>query len=481
MPRVALASVLACAALAAWTDGDVGIDHVGADIKSFTLPSNSTADCSAACDAVSPAGSCMAWVLTPSGRCGVNATCWLKSSVGAPVVNDCRISGFSAAGGALLPVAFTTLPLGSLVPGGWLAAELAVCASGLTGYLSEFWPDIQNSTYVGGSADGGLHERAPYWLNGLVPLSYLTSDAHLAAQRDTYLQYIMDHAAPSGWLGPDDMPKDGNQYWSRMNVVLALEQYYEGSGDARAITTIFNYLGEARRRMLGATQLGGWAVSRAQDFIWAMQWLMDNLATLKGVPAGYNEAFLLDFMDITREQCLANGGDWKSFFDVKGEMPEGPACTGGARCDMYTHGVNIGQALKSEAVWYRRSSDLTDAASTYIRLEKLDTYHGVPSGMYQADEHLAGKIPSHGTETCAVVEAVVSLAVSAAILGDASLFERAERVAYNALPAATTKDQWARVYLQSSNQFVAAHQDPFPWYTDGSDSSQFGLEGNYVM
>ena len=354
MPRVALASVLACAALAAWTDGDVGIDHVGADIKSFTLPSNSTADCSAACDAVSPAGSCMAWVLTPSGRCGVNATCWLKSSVGAPVVNDCRISGFSAAGGALLPVAFTTLPLGSLVPGGWLAAELAVCASGLTGYLSEFWPDIQNSTYVGGSADGGLHERAPYWLNGLVPLSYLTSDAHLAAQRDTYLQYIMDHAAPSGWLGPDDMPKDGNQYWSRMNVVLALEQYYEGSGDARAITTIFNYLGEARRRMLGATQLGGWAVSRAQDFIWAMQWLMDNLATLKGVPAGYNEAFLLDFMDITREQCLANGGDWKSFFDVKGEMPEGPACTGGARCDMYTHGVNIGQALKSEAVWYRR-------------------------------------------------------------------------------------------------------------------------------
>jgi hypothetical protein len=59
-------------------------------------------------------------------------------------------------------------------------------------------------------------------------------------------------------------------------------------------------------------------------------------------------------------------------------------------CNMLTHGVNIGQAIKSEAVWFRRSSDFTDVDSTYIRRDKLDRYHGVPSGMYQADEHLAG-------------------------------------------------------------------------------------------
>ncbi len=149
-----------------------------------------------------------------------------------------------------------------------------------------------------------------------------------------------------------------------------------------------------------------------------------------------------------------------------------PSCS-----DMYTHGVNIGQALKSEALWFRRSQDDDDAASTYIRLAKLDKYHGAPSGMFMADEHLAGAIPSHGTEvggggfgcrggvhthwqrlvtnlllrtpislcsrpiqTCAVVEAVVSLAVAGLTLGDASLFERAEKVAYNALPASMTKD-----------------------------------------
>ena len=46
----------------------------------------------------------------------------------------------------------------------------------------------------------------------------------------------------------------------------------------------------------------------------------------------------------------------------------------------------------TQAVWYRRSHDVTDIDSTYIRRDKLDMYHGVPSGMYQADEHLAGTV-----------------------------------------------------------------------------------------
>jgi hypothetical protein len=27
----------------------------------------------------------------------------------------------------------------------------------------------------------------------------------------------------SGWIGVDDMPKDGNQYWSRINIILCLD------------------------------------------------------------------------------------------------------------------------------------------------------------------------------------------------------------------------------------------------------------------
>lgn len=40
-----------------------------------------------------------------------------------------------------------------------------------------FWNDISNSIWIGGNGDGGLHERAPYWLNGIVPLAALLQNA----------------------------------------------------------------------------------------------------------------------------------------------------------------------------------------------------------------------------------------------------------------------------------------------------------------
>lgn len=294
-----------------------------------------------------------------------------------------------------------------------------------------------------------------------MPLSYQTQDAHLVAQRVAYLSYIRDHQDASGWIGLDDMPTDGNQYWSRMNVILALIQDFEGSGNASSITTIFNYLGEANRR-LASVPLGGWATVRAQDMIMGVQWLIDNFDALPGVPAGFSQAWLVILAYTIHGQMLSGGGDWRTYFDTAA-FPTGPACVGAARCDMLTHGVNIGQALKSEAVWWRFSGDLDDVASTYIRIDKLDKYHGAPSGMFMADEHLAGAVPSHGTETCAIVEAVVSYAQAAAIIGDAALFERAERVTYNALPAATTKDSWERVYLQAPNEANATTQNPHIW------------------
>lgn len=40
---------------------------------------------------------------------------------------------------------------------------------------------MKNSVWIGGNADGGLHERAPYWLNGIVPLAYLLKNVSLSS------------------------------------------------------------------------------------------------------------------------------------------------------------------------------------------------------------------------------------------------------------------------------------------------------------
>ena len=91
------------------------------------------------------------------------------------------------------------------------------------GHLPLFWADVMNSSWVGGHADGGLHERTPYWLNGCVPLAYQLGDPNLIGLVNKYVDYILSHQAEDGWLGPDDA-KDGNMYWSKFPMLLALRQ-----------------------------------------------------------------------------------------------------------------------------------------------------------------------------------------------------------------------------------------------------------------
>lgn len=99
-----------------------------------------------------------------------------------------------------------------------------------------------NSSWIGGAADTGLHERTPYWLNGFVPLAYQLQDptlvktvsqdllhgllstfccVHLQVQQ--YIDYILNHQSADGWFGPADI-SGGNCYWSKYPLLLALRQ-----------------------------------------------------------------------------------------------------------------------------------------------------------------------------------------------------------------------------------------------------------------
>ena len=58
-----------------------------------------------------------------------------------------------------------------LQPKGWLKSQLEIQAEGLSGNLDKIWPDIRDSAWIGGKAEGW--ERVPYWLDGFIPLAYL--------------------------------------------------------------------------------------------------------------------------------------------------------------------------------------------------------------------------------------------------------------------------------------------------------------------
>src|SRR5215510_12352192 len=118
-------------------------------------------------------------------------------AAGAAAVRAIGAANVFAQRSGLAAPAFATLPLGAIRPEGWLRRQLRIQADGLTGHLDEFWPDIADSQWFGGKAEGW--ERAPYWLDGAIPLAWLLDDEKLKARLSARVAYMLDHQRADGW------------------------------------------------------------------------------------------------------------------------------------------------------------------------------------------------------------------------------------------------------------------------------------------
>jgi len=355
--------------------------------------------------------------------------------------------------------AFRQLPLGSIRPEGYLREQLRIQADGLTGHLDEFWPDIRNSGWTGGDAEGW--ERLPYWLDGLVPLAYLLDDQHLIHKVETTIDYILEHQNPDGWLGPERSP--GNRYrtrdpWPVFVAMKALIQYESVAEDTRVEPALVRFL-QALDRQLESRPLFDWNRMRWQDGLLSVDWLYERTQA----------SWLLDLAGKLHRQ----GFDWIGHFD---DLPYREKVS---KWEHESHVVNNAMGVKTAALWYRHSGDsrLRDAALEAIRA--LDRYHGQAAGIFSGDENFAGLMPSQGTETCAVVEYLFSLEKALEISGNPAIGDRLEMIAYNALPAPFKPDMWARQYVQQSNQPIAKVSPDLIYTTNGKEANLYGLETNY--
>lgn len=349
---------------------------------------------------------------------------------------------------------FQTLRLTSVKPRGWLLNELKLQANGLSGHLDEFWPDLgPNSGWLGGA--GESWERGPYFLDGLVPLAFLTENPTLIAKVKKWLDWTLDHQTPAGWIGPTK----NQDWWPNFVMLKVLTQYYEATNDMRVIPVMTKYFAYQLAH-LDQRPLKEWAVYRWQDEVMSILWLYNRT----GNPA---------LLELARK-LHAQGKDWNA---QAANFPFKDKVTGPA-ANLDSHGVNNAQALKAAAIWYLVTNSETDRAAIYKMFQVLDEYHRLPNGMFSADEHFAGLDPSQGTELCTVVEAMFSLETDLAITGDASFGDRLEKIAYNALPATITEDFWAHQYDQQPNQ-VLCSLSKRNWSTNGPESNIFGLEPNF--
>ncbi len=360
---------------------------------------------------------------------------------------------------------FYLLPLGSIQPRGWLNEQLRTQATGLSGHLDETWADVgPNSGWLGGT--GESWERGPYYLDGLLPLAWQLGDPILKAKAQRFVDWTLEHQAPSGMIGPST----NDDWWPRIVMLKALTQYQELSGDPRVIPLMERYFAY-QLKTLPERPLRDWGKFRWQDEALSVIWLYNRTGS----------APLLNLVRLLHKQ----GYDWMAQYAnfqykerITADFLKLNKANSLKDLSLSTHGVNNGQAVKTGPVWSLVSGSNTDRAAVLRMISELDRYHGLPNGMFSCDEHLAGLNPSQGSELCTVVEYMFSLEHSLAITGDAALGDRLERLAFNALPGTFTDDMWAHQYNQEPNQ-VECSLHHKPWVTDGPESNLYGLEPNF--
>jgi DUF1680 family protein len=371
----------------------------------------------------------------------------------------------------LIQTSHIELPLGAVKPEGWLKNQLEIQSKGLTGNLEEIWESVGSyNAWLGGTGDAW--ERAPYYLDGLVPLAYLLEDEKLIKKAQKWIEWTLNSQKEDGFFGPEK----NDDWWARMVMLKVLMQYYEAAKDERVITFMEKYFNH-QMKALKERPLTMWGSARGAENIYAVYWLYNITGDKQ----------LLELSDMIFAQMF----DWTGFLN---NLPYTKPTSFYYNWDMIeemsfdkyyelmgefsTHCVNVAMGIKAPGIFYQQSKDDIHKSSVFKGIDSLMKHHGLANGIWSGDEHLSGTNPSQGIEFCAVNEYMFSLETLLKVFDDVELADRLEKLAYNALPGTMTKDMCAHQYDQQPNQVLVTNQ-PRNFYNNDSTANTFGLEPNF--
>lgn len=360
------------------------------------------------------------------------------------------------------PLALSPFTTNEIKPRGWMRRQLEIQANGLAGNLDRVWPDIADSSWIGGSHEAW--ERVPYWLDGFIPLAFLLDDEDMKARAKRYIDAILARQCEDGWLCPCPAEKRAHyDTWALELISKVLVLWYDCSGDARIPEALYRAMKQFDRHTDRHLILE-WGSARWFEVLFALYRLYD----------WYGEDWILELAQKMDTMSL----DWKKLFaHWQYEKPRyGDRATWG----LLHHVVNNAMMLKVGALYGRLSGeDPTEFADKAF--DMLIQAHGQPYGTFSGDECLAGKSPIAGTELCSVVEAMFSFETLLQVSGKPIYADRAEFLGFNALPATVSPDMWSHQYDQMANQISCRRipREDVHFTTNNGEAHLFGLEPHF--
>ncbi len=354
-----------------------------------------------------------------------------------------RNSNYAGNRQPLAPSPFVKLPIGSIVPRGWLRRQLELERDGMVGHLAEIspWLDFQKSSWADKQGRGHFGwEEMPYWLKGYGDLGYVLDDKAIIAQTRKWIQATMDSQREDGWFGPrESLTGLGGKpdLWPHMLMLNILQSYHEATGDPRAVEVMERFLKWENTLPDTAFGEGYWPKLRAGDNIESAVWL-------------YNRS----------------GQPW--LLDLARKIHRGMARWDRDVIDW--HNVNLAQGFRAGTVFAMVSKDPGDFQSAERNYQTVMTRYGQqPGGGFVGDENCR---PGHcdpqgGIETCGIVEFMHSFEMLSRITGLPIWADRCEEIAVNSFPAALTPDQKGLHYITSVNQVQLDRNNKSPGIQNG--------------
>jgi len=343
----------------------------------------------------------------------------------------------------LAPNPLVKLPIGNIVPRGWLRRQLELEKEGMVGRLTEISPWLKYDKSSWADKQGRGHfgwEELPYWLKGYGDLGYVLKDNAIIAQAHKWIHAAMNSQRADGWFGPRELLTSlGGKpdLWPHMLMLDILQSYHEASGNPQAIDVMTRYMKWENTLPETAFGEGYWPKLRAGDNIESALWL-------------YNRS----------------GEPW--LLDLARKIHRGMARWDRDVIDW--HNVNVAQGFRAGTVFGMLSKNALDLQSAERNYETVMMRYGQqPGGGFVGDENCRpGHVdPQGGIETCGIVEFMHSFEMLTRISGLPLWADRCEEIAINSFPAAMTPDQKGLHYITAVNQVQLDRHNKSPGIQNG--------------
>ncbi|MGA2119323.1 MAG: beta-L-arabinofuranosidase domain-containing protein [Bryobacteraceae bacterium] len=357
---------------------------------------------------------------------------------------------------------FLPLPVGAVVPEGWLRDWALTAASGITGHLDEYAATFREAWEGFGFDARGANpdgtgwplEQSSYWLDGAVRLAYILDDQALIAKVKARLDAVVAGVLSGGesfiYWRPRSVLSDSFNSWAHSHMGRALVAYYQATGDERVLKALIRVythfpvpaLRSDFQEVCGAVNVDAmletYLMSGNAD-------VLRNLAAFSAAPS----------FAATADRWLA------------GNIQPG-------------HNVIFYEDIRVPAIVYAVTGNPRDLETTARALAWHDRNHLLPYGMSSGEEYHAGIGATRNTETCNLAASMWTYLWMLRATGNGEYSDRIERVFLNAAAAPVSRDFRTMCYYQSPNRYSASLPAEEP-HNPGPGSYQFTPLGHSVL